>query len=276
MGLDKELTSRYLLGTMTDAEEEEIAVRVIEEPLFAEEVSQAEHDLIEEYLEGTLSASEHDQFEQQFLISDDRRERVRMVALLKKYAMRSTKATAVAVESPRTNPWYRSFRILAPAFGVLVVFAAALILLLQVSKPEEVQTDSPNPPGSTYDGTRAVQRDLSDLSAVTNAQVVLILPGAYRTSSPGSITVVTGSSPTVLFRLPLTFPVVENTVYDASIERGPRKVFGVEPVRLYNADGVLEARILVPRGLLSSGEHQIILVARDSDKAPVIYTFEVR
>jgi hypothetical protein len=50
----------------------------------------------------------------------------------------------------------------------------------------------------------------------------------------------------------------------------------VEPVRLYTEGGTTEAMMIAPREKLAKGTYQIKLVRRDSDNAPVLYTFEVR
>lgn len=264
MGLERELTNRYLLGTATDAEDEEIGMRIIEDPSFGEEISQAEYDLIEDYLEGGLSISDHELFEKRYLISDERRERVHEIALLKKYATRSAEMAAVVEPSSKSIPWYRSLRILVPAFGFVILAVVGSVFLM----------DRGSVGGVDY--AHLNRQDLRDPAVFGNAQIVQINPGTFRSGTSGSVPVVSGDSSAVVFRLPLTFSVDANTLYDASIERDGRKVFSVEPVRLYTEDGTLEARILAPREVLSKGTYQIRLVRRDSDNAPVLYTFEVR
>lgn len=264
MGLERELTNRYLLGTATDAEDEEIGVRIIEDLSFAEQVSQSEFDLIEDYLEGSLSAADHELFELQYLISEERRERVREIALLKKYATRSAEFEAVAEPAAKMVPWYRSFNILIPAFGLLVLAVVATVLLV----------DRGGLGGVDY--AQLNRQDLRDPAVLGNAQIVQIDPGTFRSGTLGSVAAVTGDSSAVLFRLPLTFAVNSNTLYDASIDRDGRKVFSVEPVRLYSVDGGVEARMLAPREILPAGTYQIKLVQRNSDNAPVLYTFDVR
>ena len=264
MDLDRELTNRYLLGTATDAEDEEVGVRIIEDQSFADEMNQAEINLIEDYLEGGLSAGEHALFEQQYLISDERRERVHEIALLKKYAARSGEMAAVVEPVAETIPWYRNIKILVPVFGLVILAVVASVFFMG---------------GGDIGGVDYAQlnrQDLRDTAVVGNAQIVQVNPGTYRSGTPGSVAVVAGNSSAVLFRLPLNFSVAEYTVYDASIERDGRKVFGVEPVRLYAEGGATEARMLAPREILSAGTYQIKLVRRDSDNAPVVYTFEVR
>jgi hypothetical protein len=263
MDLERELTNRYLFGTATAAEDEEIGVRIIEDPSFAEEISQAEYDLIEDYLEGVLSAAEHELFKQQYLISEERRERVQGIALLKKYATRSAERAAVEPAAV-TIPWYRSLKILIPAFGLVVLAILATVFFVDRGSVDGV------------DYVHLNRQDLRDPAVVGNAQIVQITPETYRSGTPGSLTVAAGDSPAVLFRLPLSFSVDANTLYDASIEREGRKVFSVEPVRLYMENGTFEARVLAPREVLSKGTYQIALVRRDSDNAPVLYTFDVR
>jgi hypothetical protein len=264
MDLERELTNRYLLGMATEAEDEEIGVRIIEDPIFAEEVTQAEIDLIEDYLEGELSAPEHELFEQQYLISDDRRERVREIALLKKYSALSGEFAAVVEPTVKTIMWYRNFKILVPAFGLLVLAAVAGLFFIDRGIVGGV------------DYAQLNRQDLRDPAVVGNAQIVEVNPGTYRSGTPGSITVVAGDSSAVLFRLPLTFAVDANALYDGSIERDGRKVFSVEPVRLYTEGGTTEAMMIAPREKLAKGTYQIKLVRRDSDNAPILYTFDVR
>jgi hypothetical protein len=264
MDLERELTNRYFLGTATEAEDEDIGVRIIDDPSFAEEMNQAEIDLIEDYLEGGLSASEHELFERQYLTSDERRERVQEIALLKKYATRSAEMAAVVEPTEKAVPWYRNIRILVPAFGLLILVVLGSVYFAGRGTVGGV------------DYAQLNRQDLRDTAVIGNAQIVQVNPGTFRSGTPGSVAVVAGDSSAVLFRLPLNFSVAANTVYDASIERDGRKVFNVEPVRLYAEGGATEARMLAPREILSAGTYQIKLVRRDSDNAPVIYTFEVR
>jgi hypothetical protein len=76
MALGKENLRRYLLGIADAAEIEEVELRIIEEATFANEMYLAETELIEDYLEGSLTGAEREMFEKYFLSSDERREHV--------------------------------------------------------------------------------------------------------------------------------------------------------------------------------------------------------
>lgn len=264
MGLERELINRYLLGVAAEAEDEGIGVRIIEDPSFAQEILHAEHDLIEDYLEGELSAAEHELFEQQYLHSNERRERVQEIALLKKYATRSRDLLAVGEPAVSAIPWYRSLKILVPAFGVLVLAIVASLFFVNTGSFGGVDYAFLN------------RQDLREPAVVGDAQIVQVEPGTSRSSRSNSTTLVTGESRSVLFRLPLMFSSNPQVSFSASIERGDKQVFTVTEPRVYKQGSLTEVRLLAPRDIFSPGTYQIRLVAREADIAPVLYTFEVR
>ncbi|MDQ3798124.1 MAG: tetratricopeptide repeat protein, partial [Acidobacteriota bacterium] len=85
---EKETLRKYLLGVLSDRE----AMRKIEENLlldddFEERLSIAEDELLEEYLDGSLSETERRHFLQFFLVTPERKERLRFIRDLRKYAV---------------------------------------------------------------------------------------------------------------------------------------------------------------------------------------------
>jgi hypothetical protein len=67
---------RYLLGeALTDAEQAEIEERYFTDDIYFDRLLAVEDDLIDSYVQGTLSAGERAQFEQNFLASNLRREK---------------------------------------------------------------------------------------------------------------------------------------------------------------------------------------------------------
>ena len=263
MDLEREFTNRYLLGVATEAEEEEIGVRIIEDSSFAEVLVRAENDLVEDYLEGSLSESERELFERQYLVSEERIERLHEIALLKKYAARSVETDAIVDRTEQRVPWWRNFKILVPVFGAFILLA--LVSLLWVGRGIDGDVDYAKLNG----------QDLRDAGVIGEAQIVQITPGTYRNSSSG-VTVVSGTSSAVLFRLPLTFSVNAGTSFDAAIEREGRTVFRVSGARVYTDGAATEVRLLAPRDPLVPGTYQIRLTQNAASNAPVIYTFEVR
>ena len=80
----------YLLGALSNkAEMRRIEEKILLDDDFVEKLSVAEDQLIDEYLDGTLVASEHKSFNQFFLILPERKQKLRLIRDLRKYAANS-------------------------------------------------------------------------------------------------------------------------------------------------------------------------------------------
>lgn len=86
MGLEKDRIREYLLGSATEHERETVEMGVIEDKISANEIFIAESELIEDYLEESLSEAEREMFEKNFLTTEDRRDRVNEIRLLKRFS----------------------------------------------------------------------------------------------------------------------------------------------------------------------------------------------
>lgn len=266
MTLGKENIRRYLLGTADAVEVEGIEVRIIEDESFTNEMNLAENELIEDYLENSLTATEREMFEKYFLVSEERRERVQEISLLKRYSS-GPHRFALEAEDPPTKPWFSGwFGVLVPAAAILIVGVLGYFVWQNYA-------------GGTAEGTDYAalnRKDLRDPSVVGDAQIVQVFPSTYRDSAGGSVVTLTGHSSAVLFRLPLSFQVAEGTAFRAELLRGGASSFAVDGARTYNAEGVNEVRVMVPRSEMPPGAYQIKLWQVESKNAPVVYNFEVR
>jgi hypothetical protein len=255
-----------LLGTADAAEIEEVELRIIEEEIFANEMNLAETELIEDYLEGTLTAAEGELFEKYFLDSEERREHVQEIKLLKRYSS-GPHRFALEVAEPVAKPWFSGwFRVLVPVFGVLVVGVLGYFIWQNLSS------------GSSLEAEYAAlnRKNFSDPSIIGDAQVVQVFPSTFRDTSAGGVTVITGGSGAVLFRLPLSFQVAERATFRVELLHGGARAFAVDDVRAYTTEGGKEVRVLMPRSEMPAGSYQIKLWQQESKNAPVVYNFEVR
>ncbi|HKX26839.1 MAG TPA: hypothetical protein VJ302_04020, partial [Blastocatellia bacterium] len=75
---------RYLLGDLTTAEQELIESDYFTDPERFEQLQAVEHDLIEGYLSGKLSATERANFKRHYMASPARRQQVRFFRILNK------------------------------------------------------------------------------------------------------------------------------------------------------------------------------------------------
>lgn len=123
----------YLLGNLADGEK----MRQIEEELlldddFNEMLSAAEEELIDEYLDDGLSEAAQDRFVQHFLASPERRQKLRLIQNLRKFAATTQRSTTKSVPKEKALffDWRRLFFSHALRFAtmVLIIFGLGLVV----------------------------------------------------------------------------------------------------------------------------------------------------
>lgn len=120
---------KYLLGNLRD----ESKMRQIEEKFliddnFDEELSIAEDELIGDYLDGALTVEERERFNRFFLITPERREKLRLIQNLKRYAAESNVQTVkqFSKEKRRGFEWRDLFSIPALRFALILIIVGGL------------------------------------------------------------------------------------------------------------------------------------------------------
>ncbi|HEY0428334.1 MAG TPA: CHAT domain-containing protein [Pyrinomonadaceae bacterium] len=123
---EQEAIKKYLLGALSD----KVEMRLIEEKIlldddFAEKLSVAEDNLIDEYLDGSLAVAESRQFQQFFINVPERKQKLRLIRDLRKYAAENQTAGQFTKEKGRIFDWRKLVSL--PSFRLA---AAAILLLL--------------------------------------------------------------------------------------------------------------------------------------------------
>src|SRR3954452_19312096 len=103
--IDEQLLADYLIGNLTEAEESRVEDRVFSDSDTLAALEDAEADLIDAYVRGSLSDAERRAFERRFLASPSRRKKVEFARALAKVTTQST----VAREAP--GVWQRMLRL---------------------------------------------------------------------------------------------------------------------------------------------------------------------
>ncbi|MEP7338428.1 MAG: hypothetical protein ABI977_11890, partial [Acidobacteriota bacterium] len=131
--LNEGLIVRYLLGDLPEEEQARLEERAFADRRCTEDIVAVEGDLIDEYVRGGLSNAERRLFEQRFLASAERRQKVEFARALAQVASASA---AEAAAQPATIHWWEAviafLRGSNPAFQFSMA-ASALILVLGVS-----------------------------------------------------------------------------------------------------------------------------------------------
>ncbi|MCM3872572.1 MAG: hypothetical protein ND895_17960 [Pyrinomonadaceae bacterium] len=120
----------YLLGELTEVEQARLEERFFHDPELSELLSEAEDDLIDQYVREELSGPERERFERHSLISERRREKVEFARAL----LQAEKATAAeGVYSQKPLSWWQAMlsalRAPRPALSYSLAAAALLFLL---------------------------------------------------------------------------------------------------------------------------------------------------
>ncbi|MGB7621990.1 MAG: hypothetical protein WBN92_06530 [Terriglobia bacterium] len=116
--------ARYLLGELSEGERIEIEDRYLSDGEFFDEMSVAEDELIDTYVRGRLSGKDRELFEQNFLCSAARRERLKSAQALMRFA--DTHGAVTHVSS-----WQRFLSILRiESPPIRLVLATGFMLLI--------------------------------------------------------------------------------------------------------------------------------------------------
>lgn len=124
----------YLLGTLSEEAGRGVEERLMTEEAFLEELTLAEGELIEDYLDGQLDAEERAGFEQHFLSTEERRAQLKFTRSLGRYASETKKKTAAptlgerlrAFWGGRSTAWRAGLAFAAVACIAVAVWFAVL------------------------------------------------------------------------------------------------------------------------------------------------------
>jgi anti-sigma factor RsiW len=104
------MITAYLLGELSDAEQEEIEVRYFTDDALFEQLLAIEDDLIDRYVRGQITDSERLRLERHFMKSPARRKRVRFAEAL----LRHVGVLAADVHRQRLSWWRELMTLMRP------------------------------------------------------------------------------------------------------------------------------------------------------------------
>ena len=126
-----EAIRRLLLGLSDDEERRGVEEMFMIDPEYREKVMTAEDDLIEDYLDGSLSESERERFRTQLLSTPLARRRVRLTRSLRNFAVEATAHSPPAEEGePQPRSWLGRLADALRSPAVYVPVAVAVVFAL--------------------------------------------------------------------------------------------------------------------------------------------------
>lgn len=126
MQYDKKKLTKYLLGELSEADAEAFDEASFSDARFADDLSAAENDLIDAYLQNELKGAEREKFETVYPATKHRREKVEFARSLQTFAEKEISAAKPEKESAGFFASWNIFNNRAWQFG----FAAAALLVL--------------------------------------------------------------------------------------------------------------------------------------------------
>lgn len=269
---------KYLLGTLDEREEQAISLRIVEDKTFENEMLLAESELIESFLEKTLTPEETKLFYINFLINEERENQLKEIYLLKKYAADNSRQKKIAeiqkINSPGFVNKLKTFfsANLKPVPATLAI----LIVALTIGAIWRVLFTKP-----VVELTRLEQqyaeinrKDLRNSPELTLSPVVLI-PGALRSDDPSSKVETAKIGDKVFFRLGLLVEVTDKEFLKAEMVKDKKTIFTQNEARIYKNQNGQEVKLILPKSVLEKGQYQIKLENPNNENSPISYTFVV-
>jgi hypothetical protein len=154
---------QFLLGDVDELEREQIEKRFISDPQSKQRILIAEEDLIEDYLEDSLSPIQKQQFLAQYGYTPQHRRRLQITRLIKENAMSgapSVDAAPMRRSSFFSQLWSQNMRILIPALAVLII--AVIAGVIWISQSSRRTSEEANQ-------RTMIERELAELNSTTTS-----------------------------------------------------------------------------------------------------------
>lgn len=250
---------RFLLENLTEKDAEEIGVRIIADARFAEEMSFAEEDLVEDFLDGTLTADETELFHANFLTTPERLELLEQTALLRKYARQNLPPVSENLtEEKKSEGFFEIFKNffllnLRPIAAVLIVAVIGAVAW----RVAFYDTDDLTQIEKNYAALNA--KDLNNSSETANLSSKNLVAGTFRDTDSAAKLNSTTLTDNVFFRLALPSGTSSGTTLNLELVKNGQTIFRQMNLRVYQNPNGEELKVILPKSVLSKGVYQIKL-----------------
>lgn len=269
---------KYLLGNLNESEAQEISLRIIEDKSFENEMLFAESELIETFLEKSLTPEETKLFQTNFLINEERENHLKELYLLKKYASNKHRQEEVSEIQEKHSPgFWENLKDLFPAnlkpvSAILTILIVALLAgaawLVFFTRPDIVMSQLEKQYAEIN------RRDLNNAPELTISPIALI-SGVLRSANENSTIESSKIGDNVFFRLALPFEIKDREFLRVELTKDNKTIFTQNEVRIYKNQNGQELKLILPKSVLPRGQYQIIAENPGSEISPVNYAFVV-
>ncbi len=255
----------FLLGKLDDDERERIESLFLTDSRAREKLLTAEQDLIEDYLEFSLTKAEKERFLSLYAQTDEQRRKLRITKSIKDWAF--TEARVPQTVPATVSIWSRLSRRLKPVFIVpIAVMIVIGIVLATVWLNRRIEQRK----------HLAVEQELAQLNSPRSLREVppQMISLELRPVTVRSVEPQTELNPPAEVRIvELRLPWIQKerySTYQAEVRRvGDDESFTIRNLQVEN-DGAYAIRIRLPTDILRRGQYQIQLrgIANDGSASP--------
>jgi hypothetical protein len=270
------LIRQYLLGELDESEREQVEQRVITDPDYKEEVLITEEELLEEFVNGTLSGPELESFTRMYSSSPAQWRKVKIAQALNKYAIDHS---ALVQPSTSQKSWARSLFALFRTKNRFNQYSlAGLIIVLAVGGAVLVYWLMSREARATYEALLKLnQPDSEILQPDSSVAAVSLPPLLFRgTGEPRAVTI-TKETRTVQLRLP--DPSAGTHLFQATLkDSGAAEVFRLEDLRARQINQNFMLVLQIPAQMLTPQNYQLEISEKNPDgnyEIPATYPIHV-
>lgn len=272
------LARRFLLGDVDDLERERIERLFISEPEINTKILLAEDDLIEDYLENSLTPSDRDKFLGQYGYAAAERRKLRIAKSIKEYAAAEARLIQTA---PAVSKWRTVLSSLRPRHPLLLIpVAVVLTVAVFVAAVWLLQSNGRRAQESTR--LLAIERELAELNArpgvredLSRVPALTLLPISIRSVGPQTEMKRRTDIPVVQLDL-LSNQKDEYPGYQAVVRRvGTNEQFKISGLRMERSPKGNFIRVRLATHLLQDGLYQVVLSPDSEPAANEEYSFTV-
>ncbi len=267
---------KFLLDDLAEKDADDISLQIIADQDFEGKMLFAEEELIEDFLEGALSAAETEFFYANFLTTPERIELLQETALLKQYAQsRDAKPAKEETGGKKSANFFESLRNFF-ALNLRPLAAVLIILVIGTIAWRVFLFDASNGLTLVEQEYAALnQKDLGDPAETANLTNKSLIAGTLRDTNSAAKLTGGGLTESVLFRLALPPGTTKETVLNLELLKDGQTIFRQNKLRIYQNQNGQEIKALLPKTVLPKGNFQIKLIDAANKDSAFTYGFAV-
>ncbi|MDX6574249.1 MAG: hypothetical protein QOE96_202 [Blastocatellia bacterium] len=280
---EQTIMRKYLLAELEEPLQEEVDERIVCDKAFAERLGVAQDDLIDDYVFDGLSESEREDFQKNFLLDDERRQKLMIAQAFEVYVAEGKELQPmIGHESWAVADRWRNALGFFQRHKFWVTLAFAAILLFVFFAPQITRLILPKATAPVDEERARIERQLAELNSrplVTTDQVSMALTlQPTRLREGGELRKVVLNKENKLVKLQLEFSsAVKYAKYRTVVRTVEgRELFTID--NLKSESGVNVVVLRIPSEFLSTGDYQIELygISEDGVAASVaLYDFRI-